>query len=490
MSKDINNYSFDDPAERSNNLETDALCYLSLQELSTQLRAGKVSSVEVTRGILDRIQRIDAGLHAYLTVLNESALRRAAQADEEIRGGKWRGPLHGVPIAVKDLCQTKGVLTTCASRVLRDWRPDSNATVVERLESAGAVLLGKLNLTEFAVAWYHPELPTPLNPWDRSLWPGASSSGSGVATSAGLCFASIGTDTGGSIRFPSAACGIVGLKPTWGRVSRYGVFPLGESLDHIGPITRTVADAAIMLGVIAGQDPLDDTSLSTAVDDYMVAVTGGAKGIRIGVDEKYISQAAAPEVAAAIIDAMRTLEKLGARISKIALPDVGPGVAAWTTLCAADAAAAHEATYPAKALEYGPGFRSFLEVGAAVRGQDYAKAQMVRERFANRFQAVFEQVDVIACPSMPFVSLPATGMPTDARGLTGSNALLHFTAPFNLSRNPTLSQPCGESEAGPPPSLQLVGRRLGEGTLLQVGAAYERATEWHKQRPAMTNMFD
>ena len=471
-------------------MESDALCYLSVQELSTQLRAGKVSSTEVTRRILDRIQRMNPRLHAYLTVLSDAALHRAAAADEEIRAGKWRGPLHGVPLAVKDLCQTKGVLTTCASRVLRDWRPEVNATVVERLEAAGAVLLGKLNLTEFAVAWYHPELPAPLNPWDPSLWPGASSSGSGVATSAGLCFASIGTDTGGSIRFPSAACGIVGLKPTWGRVSRYGVFPLGESLDHIGPMTRTVGDAAIMLGAIAGHDLLDDTSLATAVDDYMVALTAGVKGIRIGVDEKFIAQSAAPEVSAAVADAMRTLEKLGARVSKVALPEVEPGVAAWTTLCTADAAAAHEATYPARALEYGPGFRSFLELGAMVRGQDYAKAQMVRERFANRFQDVFEQVDVIACPSMPFVSLPASGMPADARGLTGSNALLHFTAPFNLSRNPTLSQPCGESKAGPPPSLQLVGRRLGEATLLRVGAAYEQATQWHKQRPAMTNMFD
>ncbi len=470
-------------------MESDALCYLSLQDLSAQLRTGKLSSVEVTRCILERIHRMNPRLHAYLTVLDESALRRATQADEEIRAGDWRGPLHGVPIAVKDLCQTKGVLTTCASRVLRNWRPDSSATVVERLEAAGAVLLGKLNLTEFAVAWYHPENPTPLNPWDPSLWPGASSSGSGVATAAGLCFASIGTDTGGSIRFPSAACGIVGLKPTWGRVSRHGVFPLGESLDHIGPMTRSVADAGLVLGIIAGQDPADDTSLSAPVDDYAVALEGGVKGMRVGVDEKYIAQGASPEVAAAIVDAVRVLERLGARIIKVALPDVEPGVAAWTTLCTADAAAAHEATFPAQASEYGPGFRSFLEMGAEVRGQDYAKAHIVRERFANRFQDLFEHVDVVACPSMSSASLPATGMPPDARALTGSNSLLHFTAPFNLSRNPTLSQPCGQSLAGPPPSLQLVGRRLGEATLLQAGAAYERATEWHKQRPAMHNMF-
>ena len=467
-------------------MESEALCYLSVEELSRQLHSGKLSSVEVTRSILDRIHRMNPRLHAYLTVLDESALQSAAQADAEIRAGKWRGPLHGVPIAVKDLCQTKGVLTTCASRVLRNWRPDSNAAVVERLAAAGAVMLGKLNLTEFAVAWYHPEIPVPLNPWDPSLWPGASSSGSGVATAAGLCFASIGTDTGGSIRFPSAACGIVGLKPTWGRVSRYGVFPLGESLDHIGPITRTVADAAFMLGAIAGLDPADATSLAVPVDDYAGALAGGVKNIRIGVDEKYITQVAAPEVSAAVSEAVRVLERMGAKISKVTLPDVEPGIAVWTTLCAADAAAAHEATFPSKASDYGPGFRSFLEIGASIRGQDYAKAHIIREGFANRFQDLFEQVDIVACPSMPFVSLPATGMPQDARALTGSNSLLHFTAPFNLSRNPTLSQPCGQSASGPPPSLQLVGRRLGEATLLQVGAAYERATEWHKQRPSIS----
>lgn len=258
-------------------MESDTLCYLSLPDLSAQLRTGKLSSVEVTRCILDRIHRLNPRLHAYLTVLDESALHRAAQADEEIRGGHWRGPLHGVPIAVKDLCQTKGVLTTCGSRVLRDWRPDTSATVVERLEAAGAVLVGKLNLTEFATFWYHPEMPVPLNPWDTVLWPGASSSGSGVATSAALCFASIGSDTGGSIRFPSAACGIVGLKPTWGRVSRHGVFPLGESLDHIGPMTRSVADAALVLRIIAGRDAADETSLSAPVEDYAAALDRGAR---------------------------------------------------------------------------------------------------------------------------------------------------------------------------------------------------------------------
>src|SRR5712671_274 len=318
-------------------MDSKTICFLSLHELSAQLRDRKLSSVEVTRCVLDRISQTNPKLRAYITVLEDSALGQASQADKEIKAGRWRGPLHGVPIAVKDLCWTKGVPTTCASKVLRDWRPDSNATVVDRFEAAGAVLLGKLHLTEFAVIWYHPDFPAPLNSWDSSLWPGASSSGSGVAAAAGLCFAAIGTDTGGSIRFPSAANGVVGLKPTWGRVSRHGVFPLGESLDHIGPMTRSVADAALVLSVIAGRDELDDTSLDAPLDDYAAAIDEGANGIRVGVDENYIARASSPEVATAVSDAVRVLERLGGRVVKVTLPDVEPGIAAWTTICAADA---------------------------------------------------------------------------------------------------------------------------------------------------------
>lgn len=458
------------------------LCLLTLGELSARLRKREVTSVAATRAVLDRIHQLNPGLRAYLTILDDSALRQAEVADKEIAAGKWRGPLHGVPVAVKDLCWTKGVATTCASKVLRDWRPDSNATVVDRFEAAGAVLLGKLHLTEFAMAWYHPEIPGPLNPWNPALWAGASSSGSGAATAAGLCYAAIGTDTGGSIRFPSAANGVVGLKPTWGRVSRHGVFPLGESLDHIGPMTRSVADAALVLGVIAGRDELDDTSLDAPVDDYTAAIDAGASGIRVGVDEQYIAGASG-DVAAAVAGAIRDLERIGARILKVKLPDVEPCLSAWTTLCASEAAAGHAATYPSRAADYGRGFRSFLEIGASIRGQDYANAHMVRERFANRFQQLFDQVDVIACPSMASATLPSDAMPPDASPFNEPSPLLAFTAPFNMSRNPTLSMPGGAGNGAPPPSLQLVGRRLGEATLIRAGAAYERATEWHTQRP-------
>jgi amidase len=248
-------------------------------------------------------------------------------------------------------------------------------------------------------------------------------------------------------------------------------------------MTRSVVDAAMVLGVIAGQDPADETSLAAPVEDYAAAAIHGVKGIRIGLDERYIDGGAAPDVTASVLDAVRTLERLGARVVKVTVPDVEPSLVAWTTICASETLAAHAATFPARASEYGPGFRSFLELGTTIRGQDYANAHMVRERFANHFQSLFDQIDVLACPSMASRSVPANSFPADAGALSGPNPLLRFTGPFNLSRNPTLSQPCGDSSDGPPPSLQLVGRRLGEATLIQTGAAYEHATEWHKQHP-------
>ncbi len=474
-------------ALETQSVDDQTLCYLSLQELSDQLRGGGVSSVGATRAILNRI-RANAELNAYLLVMEESALRAAVQADRELKAGVLRGPLHGVPLAVKDLCWIKGEPTTCASRVLRDWRPQASATVVERLETAGAIIIGKLNHTEFAVAWYHPDLPVPQNPWGFDLWPGASSSGSGVATASGLCFGSLGSDTGGSIRLPSASCGIVGLKPTWGRVSRYGVFPLAESLDHVGPMTRRVTDAALMLGAIAGYDPKDETSLFAPVEDYAAAVEQGIGGLRIGMDEAFITKGTSAEVSSAVVEAVSVLERLGARIVKVSFPSLGPALAAAMTLITAEAAAAHESTYPSRASEYGVGFRSFLEMGSQVRGQDYAKAQIVRARFANQVQIMFEQIDLFACPSMSQASVPAAAVPPDARSLDFENeeGINRFTIPFNLSRNPTLSLPCAKSPSGPPPSLQLVGRLLGEATLLRAGRAFERATDWHNQRPPLT----
>lgn len=461
-----------------------ALCTKTLTEVAVLIQKKEVSPVELTQAMLERISTLDGKLHSYITVTADLALQQARTAEQEIVGGTYRGPLHGMPIAVKDLCYTSGIRTTCASKILANWIPDYNATVVEKLYAAGAVLLGKLGMTEFAYAGYHPSVPPPVNPWNPERWPGASSSGSGVATAASLCFGSLGSDTGGSIRFPSAACGIVGVKPTYGKVSRYGVFPLGESLDHIGPMTRSVIDAAVILQTIAGIDPQDPTTRRETVPDYLDTIRNGVKGIRIGVDETYSTAGADPEVSTAVLATTKVLSDLGASIQEVKVSEIDEALAAWYIICAAETAAAHERTYPSRADDYGPGFRAFLADGAQIRGLDYAKAYAARQKVCRMLDDLLQKVDLLLCPSMPVVPMPLTNFSPQAilsrESLVG---LLRHTAPFDLTGSPTISVPCGFSADGLPLSLQLIGRHDEEGTVLQVGYAYEQATEWHKRRP-------
>lgn len=460
------------------------LALSTLTDVANRIQARELSPVELTRHMLDRIDALDQRFHSYVTLLADQALAQAATAEAEIAAGHYRGPLHGIPLAVKDLCFTKGVPTTCGSQMLADWIPDQNATVVWKLAQAGAILLGKLHMTEFALRWHHPYRPIPVNPWGEGRWPGVSSSGSGVATAAGLCFGAIGTDTGGSIRFPAASCGTVGLKPTYGRVSRAGVFPLAASLDHVGPLTRSVADAAAMLQAIAGADPVDPSASRRPVPDYVAALAEGVAGLRIGVDERYITEGVQPEVSAAVKEALRLLAELGAHVVAVTVPEPDPQVTtqAWLTLTGADALVAHEGLYPERAAEYGP-FRELLDNTAPLRAQDYAKAHALRETFACQFDPLFEQMDLLLCPTMP-----TTAPAMDAQG----NAILQpgyvrtrYTYVFNFSRNPTLSLPCGMDSNGLPISLQLVGRHFEEATLLRVGHAYEQATTWHTQVPTL-----
>ena len=311
--------------------------------------------MELTSAILERIEALDGYLKSFATVMADSALASARTAEQEIAAGNYRGGLHGVPIAVKDLCFTSGVATMGGARVLRDFVPDFDGTVVQKLNAAGAVILGKLNLTEGAMAGYNPEFQIPVNPWGSDRWSGASSSGSGVATAAGLCYGSLGSDTGGSIRFPSAACGIVGIKPTWGRVSRYGVLALAESLDHVGPMTRSASDAGVMLQAIAGQDTNDPTSLTSPVPNMLEGVDQGVRGVRIGVDERYISDGVDSELAAAVLEGARLLESKGAVLAPVRMPDTEPFSRAWGVLCSAEAAAAHRETFPSGATNTVPG---------------------------------------------------------------------------------------------------------------------------------------
>ena len=460
------------------------LHFKTLTEVGSLIRSKQVSPVEVTEAMLQRIEDYDGRYKSYATVMADHAMAAARAAELEIIAGRYLGTLHGIPIAVKDLCFTSGVPTMGGSGAMRDHVPAFDATVVTRLESAGAVLLGKLNLTEGAMAGYHPDFQIPVNPWDPERWSGASSSGSGVATAAGLCFGSLGSDTGGSIRFPAAACGIVGLKPTWGRVSRYGVLALADSLDHVGPMTRSTADAAVMLQVIAGQDPMDPTSLPAPVPDMLEGLGQGVKGVRIGLDSRYVEEDIDPELAQAVLAGVKVMEGLGAEIIEVRVPDMDDYVAAWNVLCSTEAAVAHRATYPSRRDDYGPWFRGWLDLGASKTGVDYAGANNVRAACNGLLRNVFENIDVLACPSM--TTPPGRVNPEELYGPMGDRDSLtwgRFTVPFDFNGAPTLSLPCGLNSDGLPLSLQFVGKHLGEALLCRLGHAYEQAAQWHNLRP-------
>ena len=460
------------------------LYFLTISELAGLIREKQVSPVEVTEAILSRIEALDGRYSSYATVMADHAMDSAQRAENEIAAGRYLGPLHGVPVAVKDLCFTRGVPTMGGTPVLSGHIPDFDATVISKLASAGAVLLGKLNLTEGAMAGYHPDFPIPVNPWGPDLWTGVSSSGSGVATAAGLCFGSLGSDTGGSIRFPAASCGIVGIKPTWGRVSRYGVFALAESLDHIGPMTRSAADAGIMLQAIAGLDPNDPTSLPAAVPDMLEGIDQGVRGLRIGLDEEYISGDTDPELVESVLAGIRVMEGLGAEIVPIKIPDISGYMDAWGVLCTSEALAAHEATYPSRRDDYGPWFQGWLDMGAAVTGAEYAKANNVRSACRGLLANVFENIDVIGCPTMTRPPFPIT-----LEEMYGPSFLLddanwgRFTVPYDFSGAPTISLPCGQNSDGLPLSIQFVGKHLSEQLLCRIGHTFEQNTPWHNLRP-------
>lgn len=460
--------------------------YEKLLDVARLVESRQVSSVELTRAILERIASVDVALKSYATVTGERALKAAKDADRQIDAGRYRGPLHGIPIAVKDLCYTRGVATMGGLAVRRAFIPDHDATVVEKLESAGAVLLGKLNLTEGAMAGYHPDFDIPVNPWRADYWSGASSSGSGVATAAGLCYASLGSDTGGSIRFPSMANGIVGLKPTYGRVSRYGILPLAESLDHIGPMTRSVADAAVVFDCIAGNDPRDPTTLDDPAPAVMPGLDEGIEGLRIGVDREFSAAGTDPGLIDAIEVALGVLESLGARIVDVRAPAFTPDVGeTWFGLCSHEAFMAHAADFPSRSAEYGPYFHDFLGMGQSMTQEQLAGANAVRERFSRELHAMLDGIDALVCPAGGTTFPITVDQCGDAETLQPlfDAVQMQFTIPADLAGTPSLTVPCGMSEAGIPHALQFMGASLSEATLCRIGHAYERATEWHRQHP-------
>lgn len=466
---------------------TGPLHYASLTDVARMLESRQISPVELTEMMLERIATVDGRLKSYATVTDERALVAARQAEREIAAGAYRGPLHGMPIAVKDLIYTQGTRTMGGLSVLRDFVPTYDATVVTRLEQAGAVLLGKLNLTEGAMAGYHPDFDIPVNPWDANYWSGASSSGSAVATAAGLCFASLGSDTGGSIRFPSMATGIVGLKPTYGRVSRHGVLVLSESLDHVGPMTRRTADAAIMLAAMAGHDPQDPTSLRDPVPDMLADLHSGIRGMRIGIDREFAADGTDAGLVEAIEQALETLAQLGAVVVELQMPaETAQTGEPWFAICAAEAYQAHATHFPSRAAEYGPWFRGFLEFGASVTPAQYAEADGFRTRFNERFNAMLSQADVVVLPAGGHTfRVDAANQYGDAAALQPlfDKAQMQFTIPADFAGTPALTVPCGYSPAGLPYALQFMGPRLSEALLCRIGHAYEETTAWHERYP-------
>ena len=461
---------------------TDDLHYLSLGDVSALIHTGAVSPVEVTQSILGRIDALDSTLKSYTTVLHDHALAAARKAEAELAAGIWRGPLHGVPIAVKDLCDTSYAPTSAGTYIHREHRAARSATVVERLENAGAVMLGKLSMTEGAWAGHHPKMKTPASPWADGVWTGASSSGSGVATAAGLCFGSLGSDTGGSIRLPSTACGLTGVKPTWGRVSRTGVWALADSLDHVGPITRTVADAAIILGAIAGHDPLDPTTLGAPVPDYLAGIGQSIAGLRIGLDEDYVFATASAEVAAMMRETIAAFEALGARIVPVKFPlvaDVGDN---WIAICSTECAVAHAATFPSRRDEYGPVLASLLDTGLGISGAKLAAAMQYRLKLNGAVAKTMLDCDVLLVPAIP---LPAPMAEMFDRSMTQDefDGLTRFTAVFDMTGQPTLSLNGGFDGRGVPMGFQLVGKHLDEPLLFRAGHAFQSITSWHARHP-------
>lgn len=451
--------------------------------VGARLAAGEIGARALTEVVLDRIDRLDPTLHAYATLDAEGARAAADRADAELAAGRRRGPLHGVPVAVKDLCDTAGLRTTAGLRALRDRIPHEDAALVARLRAAGAVVLGKLVMTEAALGLHPAGVPPPMNPWNAERWTGISSSGSAVAVAAGLCFAAIGSDTGGSIRVPSACCGLVGLKPTWGRVPLHGVWPLAPSLDHVGPMTRSAADAAALLAVIAGFDARDPGSLRDPVPDYAAALDAGLAGVRIGIDEAFCFEGMDAAVVDQALAAARALERHGAALYAVRIPEIASAVAAWNVLAPAEAAAAYAVRFPAGLDEPGPALAAFLAQGRAAGETELERARGARRAFGAGLSELFEGIDLLASPTLG-LHVPLREPLWLQQGID-FDLLLRFTAPFDLSGHPAISVPAGFGADGMPVGLQLVARPLDESLLLRAAHAGQRDTDWHRRSPPL-----
>lgn len=452
------------------------LYYFSIHEAQQLIKERKLSPVELTRAVLERIEAVDGKLHAYINLMAESALREARAAEAEIGDSRWRGPMHGIPVAVKDQLDVEGA----PARIRQFTQGVGDATAVRKLREAGAVMLGKLHMSSLPDA----DLPLPRNPWNTDHITGGSSTGSGAAVAAGLCLGSLGEDTAGSIRNPSAFCGIAGLKATYGRVSRYGLAPLSWSLDHCGPMARTVEDLAHMLQAIAGYDSKDPTSSTTPVADYGSALRSDVTGMAIGVPRDYIEECA-PRTEAVVLkrveEAIAQLKSLGARIVDVKVPTLRLATIANAVIYYNEFWAAHKSDAAAVLKSGAPQRRARIYLGLLTGSADYIQAQRIRSRCRAELAEVFEKVDCLALPNQagPAPRVKDVG-PIDT---LFKHVVPEYHGPFNLTGLPTLSVPCGFSENDLPIALQLVGKPFDEVTVLRAGYAYQQHAKWHERRP-------
>ena len=457
------------------------LCYLDIASLGRLYRQRTLSPVEATHAVLDRIRRLDDKLNAFITVLEKPSLAQARLAERELGHGTDRGPLHGVPVSLKDLFDTAGVRTTAASRIWRDRIPDRTATTARRLMDAGAILIGKCNLLEFAYGIVHPDYGQCNNPWDTSRTSGGSSSGSVASVAAGMGWGSLGTDTGGSIRIPASYCGVVGLKPTYGRISRHGVFPLSWSLDHVGPITRTVKDTAILLQAIAGQDPLDATSSAEPVPDYRAALESDVHGLVVGVLEQHIGDDLRPGVAKVTREAIAELERAGMRLQSVQIPSLEGADPALLVAIMPEATVVHQEWLRERPADYADMTRTQLELGALIPAVDYVRVQQYRRQLLNEFLEAFCEVDVIVTPTAPYEAPKEDPEVAGGQGFDEARR----TGPYNLTGLPAISVPCGFGQDGLPLGLQIAGPPMSESLVLRVAYAYEQRAGWFQQRPLL-----
>jgi aspartyl-tRNA(Asn)/glutamyl-tRNA(Gln) amidotransferase subunit A len=458
------------------------LTRVSLSEAAELVASKQASPLELTQACIDRAEALDPKLNVYFTRTFETALAEAKAATEAIAAGNYRGPLHGVPFALKDLYETAGVRTTAGSPFRKDFIPAEDAFVVSRLKDAGSVLLGKLNMHEWALGASNINtfFPTPRNPWDTERITGGSSGGAGAALAARLCYGAVGSDTRGSIRIPAALCGVTGLKPTYGRVSLRGVIPLTWSLDHAGPMARSVADCALILNAIAGYDPDDPTSIDAPMPDYAAYLEPGLDGLRIGLPRNFFFDADVvdPEVASAVNATRAVFASLGASVKAIDFPDprlyTGSGFRA-------EATAYHEERLKQNPGGFSPAVRQRLTDYAPLTAMDYGRDRYAQLELKAQLRRLFEDVDLILTPTTPIAAFEITETDNDAR----NGALIRNTSPFNVAGIPTISVPCGFTSAGLPIGLSLAGREWDEGTVMRAGHAYQQVTEWHKREPAL-----